>query len=159
MIHFKANDLKIKLQIWDTCGQEIYSSLVQGFYRNTSLAILVYDVGKKESFENLVMWIKDLREHTEQDIPIFMVGIENDLERKVTSKEAEIFSASNRIKFFTECSIKSGRGVKEIFMEAAKVLYESYRKPNNLNKGNRLKLDDNYYYNNVGKHLNKYLSF
>ena len=133
MIHFKANDLKIKLQIWDTCGQEIYSSLVQGFYRNTSLAILVYDVGKK-SFENLDMWIKELREHTEPDIPIFMVGIENDIERKVTPKEAEIFSASNRIKYWTECSIKSGCGVKEIFIKVAKLLYESYKKLKTLIK-------------------------
>ena len=44
LMHFKVNDLKIKLQIWDTCGQEMYRSLVQGFYRNTSLAIVVYDI-------------------------------------------------------------------------------------------------------------------
>ena len=42
LMHFKVNDLKLKLQIWDTCGQEMYRSLVQGFYHNSSLALLVY---------------------------------------------------------------------------------------------------------------------
>ena len=49
LMHFKVNDLKIKLQIWDTCGQEMYRSLVQGFYRNTSLALVVYDVNQKKN--------------------------------------------------------------------------------------------------------------
>ena len=49
-MHYRVNDLKLKLQIWDTCGQEMYRSLVQGFYHNSSLAFLVYDVNNKNSF-------------------------------------------------------------------------------------------------------------
>jgi len=146
LMHFKVNELKIKLQIWDTCGQEMYRSLVQGFYRNTSLAIIVYDVNNKKSFEDLDVWIRDLRQHTEPDIPIFIAGNKSDLEKKVTTEEAKIFSQSNRTGYFAECSAKSGYNVKEIFNEAAKFLYEHYKKFKEQNKmpmANRLKLDKN----------------
>ena len=146
LMHFKVNDLKIKLQIWDTCGQEMYRSLVQGFYRNTSLAVIVYDISSKKSFDGLETWMKDLRQHTEPDIPIFIVGNKYDLERRVTTEEAQIFSTSNRTKYFAECSAKTGYNVKEIFFEAAKYLYETYKKFQGQNKApalNRLKLDKN----------------
>ena len=142
----KINEKVIKLQIWDTCGQEMYRSLVQGFYRNTSLAIIVYDVNNKKSFENLDTWLRDLRQHTEPEIPIFIVGNKSDLERNVTTEEAKIFSQSNRTCYFAECSAKKGYNVKEIFFEAAKYLYGNYKKFKEQNKmpmANRLKLDKN----------------
>ena len=144
LMHYKINELKFKLQIWDTCGQEMYRSLVQGFYRNTSLAIIVYDVNNPKSFEGLEIWLKDLRQQTEQEIPIFIVGNKSDMEKKVPTEDAKIFSTSNRTKYFAECSARSGYNVKEIFNEAAKQLYESYKKYQSKNKApanNRLKLD------------------
>ena len=144
LMHYKINELKFKLQIWDTCGQEMYRSLVQGFYRNTSLAIIVYDVNNPKSFEGLEVWLKDLRQQTEQEIPIFIVGNKSDMEKKVSTEDAKIFSTSNRTKYFAECSARSGYNVKEIFNEAAKQLYESYKKYQSKNKApanNRLKLD------------------
>ena len=144
LMHYKINELKFKLQIWDTCGQEMYRSLVQGFYRNTSLAIIVYDVNNPKSFEGLEVWLKDLRQQTEQEIPIFIVVNKSDMEKKVPTEDAKIFSTSNRTKYFAECSARSGYNVKEIFNEAAKQLYESYKKYQSKNKApanNRLKLD------------------
>ena len=146
LMHFKVNELKIKLQIWDTCGQEMYRSLVQGFYRNTSLAVIVYDISSKKSYDGLDSWLKDLRQHTEPDIPIFIVGNKSDLDRNVHTEDAKIFSTSNRAKYFAECSAKTGYNVKDIFIEAAKYLYETYKKFQNQNKvpmANRLKLDKN----------------
>jgi small GTP-binding protein len=145
LMHFKVNDLKIKLQIWDTCGEEMYRSLVQGFYRNTSLAIIVYDISRKKSFEALEIWLKDLRQHTEADIPVFIVGNKMDLDRDVSAEEAKIFSVSNRTKFFTECSAKTGENVKEIFFKAAQYLYDTYKVfqvQNKVPMSNRLKLDN-----------------
>ena len=146
LMHFKVNDLKLKLQIWDTCGQEMYRSLVQGFYRNTSLALVVYDVNFKKSYDGLDIWIKDIRQHTEQDLPIFIAGNKNDLERAVPFEEAKVFSLSNRTKYFTECSAKTGYNVKEIFFEAAKYLYKSYKQFKSQNKlptTGRLKIESN----------------
>ena len=145
LMHFKVNDLKIKLQIWDTCGQEMYRSLVQGFYRNTSLAIIVYDISSKKSYEGLDIWLKDLRQHTEENIPVFIIGNKMDLERQVSAEDAKIFAVSNRSIFFTECSAKTGEKVKNIFCEFDLHLYRRYKKYNDQNKAlvdNRLKLDD-----------------
>ena len=146
LMHFKVNDLKIKLQIWDTCGEEMYRSLVQGFYRNTSLAIIVYDISRKKSFEALEIWLKDLRQHTEEGIPVFIVGNKMDLQKDISTEEAKMFSVSNRTKFFTECSAKTGENVKDIFFKAAQYLYDTYKVYQNQNKvpmSNRLKLDPN----------------
>jgi small GTP-binding protein len=143
LMHFKVNDLKLKLQIWDTCGQEMYRSLVQGFYRNTSLALVVYDVSQKKSYDGLDIWLKDIRQHTEQDLPIFIAGNKNDLKREVSSEEAQVFAVSNRTKYFTECSAKVGNNVKEIFFEAAKYLYKTYKQfqsQNKLPSSGRLKI-------------------
>ena len=146
LMHFQVNDLKIKFQIWDTCGQEMYRSLVQGFYHNTSLALLVYDINKITTFENLDNWLKDLKQHTEQDLPVFVVGNKNDLDRNVTDEEAKQFKNVNNIVYFTECSAKRGYNVKEIFIEAAKYLYQIYKRAKVQDKvpmAKRLKLDKN----------------
>ena len=149
LMHFKVNDLKIKLQIWDTCGQEMYRSLIQGFYRNTSLALVVYDVSRKETYDALDIWLKDIRDHTEQDIPIFVAGNKCDLQRAVQAEEAKVYSVSSRTKYFTECSAKTGQNVKDIFFEAAKYLYKTYKQFQGQNKlpssSNKLKIgsDDN----------------
>ncbi len=145
LMHFKVNELKLKFQIWDTCGQEMYRSLVQGFYRNTSLGIIVYDISKKQSFNGLEIWLKDLRQNTEEDLPVFIVGNKSDLDRAVTTEEGKNFSRNNKTEFFLECSAKSGYNVKEIFFEAAKYLYQTYKKflsqNNKIPTVNKLKLE------------------
>lgn len=50
-----------KLQIWDTCGQETYKSLITSFYRNTSLAMMVYSIDSQESFEHIKTWHRELK--------------------------------------------------------------------------------------------------
>ena len=141
LIYCKVNELNIKFQIWDTCGQEKYQALVQNFYHNTSLAIIIYDISKRESFDNLGNWLKDLKQHTEKGLPIFIVGNKNDLERKVTEEEGKLFKNENEIFYFTECSAKNGYNVKEIFIEAAKCLYQIKKISNKINKTKRLKLE------------------
>ena len=54
----KIEDKIIKLQIWDTCGQEMYRSLISNFYRNASLAMMVYSIDSKESFSHISTWLK-----------------------------------------------------------------------------------------------------
>ena len=144
LMHYKVNDLKLKLQIWDTCGQEMYRSLVQGFYRNTSLAILVYDVSSEKSFEGLELWLRDIQQHTEPDLPIFIIGNKCDLDKNVPDENAQNFATSNRAKYYNECSAKSGQNIDKIFYEAAKYLYIAYKDAKNKNRipsVSRLKLD------------------
>ena len=139
LLYFTVNDFKIKLQIWDTCGQEMYRSLVQGFYRNTSLAVLVYDISNKISYEGLDVWLKDIRSRLNEEVPIFIVGNKSDKgnERKISTDEANDFSTNRRVKYFTECSAKTGFNVDDIFKEVAKYLYsirEELEKDKSSNK-------------------------
>ena len=121
----KINDKIIKLQIWDTCGQEVYRSLIVSFYRNSSLAIIVYSVDNIDSFLHLNNWLNDLRDKNNPNIIKFLIGNKNDLEneRKVSFEEGENFYKEMNFDYFTECSAKTGINVNEIFIRASKLLY------------------------------------
>ena len=124
----KIGEKNIKLQIWDTCGQETYKSLISNFYRNTSLAMLIYSIDCKESFDDIIKWIKEIKLQNNPDIKLFLIGNKADLEnkREVSYEQGEKFKEENEIIFFQETSAKSGINAKEIFHEAAKILYEEY---------------------------------
>ena len=126
----KIEDSNVKLQIWDTCGQEVYRSLIGSFYRNSSLAIIVYSIDNENSFNNIESWLNELKTKGNPDINVFLVGNKVDLEdKRVVSKEmANDVCDVNNIKFFMETSAKTGFNVKNIFIEAAKVLYEQHIK-------------------------------
>ena len=126
----KINDKVVKLQIWDTCGQELYRSLITNFYRNSSLAIMVYAINSKESFENIEMWLRELRTHSNPDAKVFLIGNKIDLEkdRKITREQGEQFCKDNKINGFMEASAKTGINAQNIFIKAAETLYEDYLK-------------------------------
>ena len=126
----KVNDKAIKLQIWDTCGQEVYRSLIQSFYRNSSLAMIVYEIDKKETFENLNNWYNEIKEQSNPDIKIFLIGNKSDLEdnRKISREEANTFVQDHNIDFFIETSAKTGFNAQNVFLEAAKMLYLDHLK-------------------------------
>ena len=128
--YLKIENSNIKLQIWDTCGQEVYRSLIGSFYRNSSLAIIVYSIDNGNSFNNIETWLNELKSKGNPDINIFLVGNKVDLEdKRVISKDtANDLCEKNKIKFFFESSAKTGFNVKNIFIEAAKVLYEMHIK-------------------------------
>ena len=137
LMYFQVNNIKIKLQIWDTCGQEMYRSLIQGFYRNTTSTILVFSKTNRSSFDNLGMWIKDIKNNTEQDMPIFLVGNKCDEEKKkveVNKEEAEEFSKQYNLKYFCESSAKTGYNINQIFEEVAKVVYKDFCLKRNTRK-------------------------
>ena len=115
----------IRLQIWDTCGQEGYRSLVQNFFRGTSLGILVYAINDIKSFNDVGTWVKQLKTNSNPDIKIFLVGNKNDLvnERKVTEEEGRKFSKELEFFSFYETSAKTGFNCKELFIQAVKLLY------------------------------------
>ena len=118
----------IKLQIWDTCGQEMYRSLIANFYRNASLAMMVYSINSKESFSHINTWIKEVKLQSHPDIKIILIGNKSDLEenRQVTIEDAKEFIKENEISFFQETSAKTGKNAKEVFEEAAKILYKDH---------------------------------
>jgi Ras-related protein Rab-6A len=128
--NMKVNDKVIKLQIWDTCGQEIYKSLISNFYRNSSLAVLVYAIDNKESFTHVENWLNDLKSQANEDVRIFLVGNKSDLEeeRKVTREEGEKYKLDQHLVLFMETSAKTGQNARNVLIEAAKILYNDYLK-------------------------------
>ena len=127
-VRIKEKD--IRLQIWDTCGQENYRSLIQGFYRNSSLAILVYAIDNAKSFENLELWLNDIKMNSNPNIRIFLIGNKKDLEenREVHTDDAETFSQEHNLNLFLESSAKTGFNTEKMFVEAAHILFEDSQK-------------------------------
>ena len=128
--NIKLNGKVIKLQIWDTCGQELYRSLITNFYRNSSLAIIVYAINSKDSFANIEMWLRELRTHANPDVKIFLIGNKIDLEneREILTENGKKFYEDNKLNLFMEASAKSGFNAQNIFIKAAQILYEDYNK-------------------------------
>ena len=126
----KVDDKTIKLQIWDTCGQEAYRSLINGFYKNSSLAILVYSIDNMNSFTHLETWLNDIKMQSNPDIKIFLIGNKVDLEdkRKISKEMGETFYKEHNLDFFMETSAKTGFNAHNLFIEAGSLLYKEYLK-------------------------------
>jgi small GTP-binding protein len=97
--YIKINKSIVKLQIWDTCGQEVYRSLISNFYRNSSVAILVYAINDRKSFEDIDVWTKQIKNLSSPDCKVFLIGNKADLvdSRKVTKEEGKNFNLYNSI--------------------------------------------------------------
>ena len=124
----RINKVVIKLQIWDTCGQEVYKSLITGIYRNSSLAIILYSVTNRNTFQHIDTWIKELSQNSTKNIKIILVGNKSDLEkeRKISYEEGEKLKNKYKLDYFIETSAKTGNNAKNVLIEAAKILYKEY---------------------------------
>ena len=124
--NIKIQNKTIKLQIWDTCGQEVYRSLVSSFYKNSSLAIIVYAINDENSFNDIESWINEMKSVANPSIKLFLIGNKADLEpnRAIPRERAEKFSKDFGFDYFMETSAKTGFNAKNMFVQAAKILYE-----------------------------------
>lgn len=136
--NLRINSNIIKLQIWDTCGQEVYKSLISNFYRNCSLALIVYAINNRNSYEHAETWLNDLKNQSNPNVRVFLVGNKCDLEheRVVSKEEGENFKNEKKLDKFIETSAKTGENAKNVMIQAAKVLYKDYLKAKeNLQEG------------------------
>ncbi len=87
----EIDEFKIKVQIWDTAGQERYKSITNAYYKGAKGALLVYDITKKETFENINKWVPELKQNGDKDVTIVLVGNKIDLEdeRKISTEEGK----------------------------------------------------------------------
>jgi small GTP-binding protein len=118
----------IKLQIWDTAGQESFRSITRSYYRGAAGALLVYDITRRETFNHLSSWLEDARQYSSPDMTVVLVGNKCDLEhrRQVTKEEGEAFARSHGLGFL-ETSAKTAFHVEETFTEAARTIYEKIK--------------------------------
>ena len=143
--NMRINNNVLKLQIWDTCGQEVYKSLISNFYRNSSLALILYAINNKDSFQHAETWLNDLKNQTNPNVRVFLVGNKSDLEneRVISKEDGEKFKEEKKLDRFIETSAKTGENARSALLEAAKLLYKDYLKAKqNLTNGEQQN-DDN----------------
>ena len=128
--NIKLDNKIIKLQIWDTCGQELYRSLITNFYKNSALAIIVYSITDKRSFDDIELWLKEIKIHSNPDAKIFIIGNKIDLEddRVISTEEGINLKNNFSCYYFNETSAKTGLNAREIFLKATICLYDDYIK-------------------------------
>ncbi|XP_061563344.1 ras-related protein Rab-11A [Cololabis saira] len=115
----------VKAQIWDTAGQERYRAITSAYYRGAVGALLVYDIAKHLTYENVERWLKELRDHADGNIVIMLVGNKSDLRhlRAVPADEARAFAEKNGLSFL-ETSALDSTNVETAFQT---ILTEIYR--------------------------------
>ncbi|CAH8435042.1 unnamed protein product [Schistosoma turkestanicum] len=113
-------DRTIRLQLWDTAGQERFRSLIPSYIRDSSVAVVVYDICNIDSFNAIHKWIDDVRNERGSDVIIMLVGNKTDLsdKRKVTTEEGEQLASHLNV-MFIETSAKAGYNVKALFRRIA----------------------------------------
>ncbi|KAG0592890.1 hypothetical protein M758_1G279500 [Ceratodon purpureus] len=115
----------IKAQIWDTAGQERYRAITSAYYRGAVGALLVYDITKHVTYENVERWLKELRDHADSNIVIMLVGNKSDLKhlRGVSTDDAQAFAEKEGLSFIETSALES-TNVEKAFQ---RILTEIYR--------------------------------
>eukprot|EP00746_Dinoflagellata_sp_MGD_P161887 gnl/MRDRNA2_/MRDRNA2_89205_c0_seq1.p1 gnl/MRDRNA2_/MRDRNA2_89205_c0~~gnl/MRDRNA2_/MRDRNA2_89205_c0_seq1.p1 ORF type:complete len:213 (-),score=31.61 gnl/MRDRNA2_/MRDRNA2_89205_c0_seq1:336-974(-) len=122
------NNELIKLQIWDTAGQESFRSITRSYYRGATGALLVYDISRRDSFNHVSRWLNEAREYSNPNMVIMLVGNKCDLHRReVSYEEGANFACANGL-IFQETSAKTAQNVEEVFVNTAQTISENIRK-------------------------------
>ena len=110
----------IRIQIWDTAGQESFRSITRSYYKNSTCAFIVYDITSRKTFDNVILWLKECKDMCFKDVLICLVGNKSDLEgrREISFEEGENFAKDNNLMFF-ETSAKDGSNIQELFINSA----------------------------------------
>ena len=121
----KMDDKVIKLQIWDTAGQESFRSVTRIFYKGAHVVFLCFDLTREDTFNNLRTWLNDIRAHASAEILVYLIGSKVDLveQREVDKETARAFCDENGIEKYFETSSVSGFNVEEVFSMCAKDMY------------------------------------
>ncbi|XP_026436074.1 ras-related protein RABB1c-like [Papaver somniferum] len=115
----------IKLQVWDTAGQEAFRSITRSYYRGAAGALLVYDITRRETFNHLASWLEEARQHANADMTIMLIGNKCDLShrRALSTEEGEQFAKENSL-IFMEASARTAQNVEEAFINTAATIYK-----------------------------------
>ncbi|KAF7254748.1 Ras-related protein Rab-6B [Varanus komodoensis] len=116
-------DRTVRLQLWDTAGQERFRSLIPSYIRDSTVAVVVYDITNLNSFQQTSKWIDDVRTERGSDVIIMLVGNKTDLadKRQITIEEGEQRAKELNV-MFIETSAKTGYNVKQLFRRVASAL-------------------------------------
>jgi len=129
--NFSVLEKTVRLQIWDTCGQEVYHSSMKNFYRSALCIIVVFSLESLDSFYKVNNWIQEIQENNTEDSILVLIGNKSDLTQpRIIPKELiEDYCKKNGIGNYFEASAKTGENVHEIFKNLVKQLFIKYAMP------------------------------
>ena len=140
----EKNGRKIRLQIWDTCGQEKFMSITKNYFRGCSAALFVFDVTKKDTFNNLKKWLNLFNEFDDEKTIKILIGNKNDLNQKdVNKEEIDKFAKAHFVKYF-EISALNKEDIDKKFDE----IFGNLKEKENDNSINDNPINDNSINNN-----------
>jgi Ras-related protein Rab-1A len=118
-------DKLIKLQLWDTAGQDRFRNIVASYYRGANGIILVYDITNAESFHNIPKWMEESSSYLTQSVPKLLIGNKADLssQRQVATADAQEFATQHGM-LFLETSAKTNKNIKAAFETMADSMLE-----------------------------------
>ena len=138
--NLKINSKKIRLQIWDTAGEERFRNIAKNYFQSSDGFLVVYDIANNESFETLDYWIEEIKANSQELSKMILVGnkCDKEKERKIQKEDGKAYAKKKQIKFY-EVSAKDGTNVNEVFEILVKDILKSYSPSENLKKrGSRM---------------------
>ena len=135
----------IKLQIWDTSGQERFKSIARAYFKGAHAIILIFSIIDKKSFENVQNWVNQIKEETTEKTLLILIGNKINLEdeREIMKNEGEELAKEFDINYY-ECSAKTGENINLAFDELIKKIVKTFDRTKNRstklisgNKGNK----------------------
>ena len=119
MYSLKVLGKKVKIQFWDTAGQEKYRAMSTAYYKGAHGAILVYDISNRESFFSLGLWLSEIKNQSNSVERVILLGNKNDLaeERAVSKKQGIVYAEERELKFYEISAKLDGEGIKKAIHE------------------------------------------
>ena len=143
----EVKNKNVKIQIWDTAGQEAFQAITRTYYKGAIGALLVYDITIKETFDHINKWLQEVKLNGSKDICCILIGNKKDLEenRQVKYEEGKKLAEDNNL-LFLETSAKTAENVQECFTISAEKILEQITKtgvdPTAPSKNVRITIDD-----------------
>ena len=144
----------LKLNIWDTVGQEKFRSLTRQYYRDCHGAIIVFDITKKKTFDYVFTWIQEIKNYGNEDTVIMILGNKSDLSEEREISQKEIKDQLNGEYFYSEVSAKNGNNISMAFDKMKKLIMQNKKI---IEKKNKLNENKNKNYNNKEEKRNNLL--
>ena len=130
----KYKGIEIRLQIWDTAGQEKYRGLIPSYIRNAALIFLIYDISSKESFDNLTQWIEFINSYEKTKIVLCGNKIDLENERKVSKTQGENFAKEKNLVFHEVSALENINMIKMFYRCIAELPYFDDKIDNNISR-------------------------
>ena len=129
----------VKVQLWDTAGQDKFRAITRNYYKGARGIILIYDVTNTKSYENIKKWINEIKEEIFENVTIILIGnkIDNEAERKISKEQGEKLANDFHVQFF-ETSAKTGEGINESVFYLVQKIVET--DPEIKKRGKNLKI-------------------